>query len=112
MKDGIDKVSPLNLEFFRISSNSMILSQASTNFNKTGNVILLNIKGIFSNLFLMNFVFVLIKKYLNLKKLYFFKKIIRTQAVLNNNFNSRKKSIVYRYISLKLNKSRFYKFKA
>lgn len=109
-KDGIDKVSPINLELFRISANSIIFSQASTDFKKTKNVILQNVKNISSNLFLMNFTNSILKKYLFLRKLFFFKMIFNYRiGYTYNNFTVKK--LVFKYYFLKLNVQNFFKTK-
>lgn len=109
-RDGIDKVSPINLELFRISANSIIFSQASTDFNKTKNVILQSVKNISSNLFLMSFTTSILKKYISLRKLFFFKMIFKNKlARTYNTFN--KKKIFFKYYFLKSNISNFLKMK-
>ena len=108
-KDSIDKVSPINLELFRISANSIIFSQASTDFKKTQSLLLQNIKNVKSNLFLMNFVFSILKKYLYLKKLYFYKIIFKNRS--KNMLFYIKKHIFFTYIFLKFNCTNFKKRK-
>ena len=106
-KDGIDKVSPINLELFRISANSMIFSQASTDFNKTKGVILQNVKNVSSNVFLMNFVASILKKYLFLRRLFFFKNIFKNRS--NRLYFLYKKKLAFNYYYLRINLLNFKK---
>lgn len=108
-KDGKDKISPINLELFRISANSMIFSQASTDSNKTKNIVLQNVKNVSSNLFLMNFVNSILKKYFFLKKLFFFKNIFVGRS--NQIYYSKSKKFVFNYYYIKYNLLNFRKLK-
>ena len=108
-KDGIDKISPINLELFRISANSMIFSQASTDFNKTKGVILQNVKNVSSNVFLMNFVASILKKYLFLRRLFFFKNIFKNRS--NRLYFLDKKKLAFNYYYLRINLLNFKKKK-